>query len=120
MKSRSITFLLAALLVSTLGSAQSSRIELRTLTVPGAGTWNFNVYLPPGYDGSTERYPVLYLFRGAVDEWLDRTEDASRNGRNIQTITDTLIAQGKMGGVILVMPGFTAMTGPATEADFTW
>ncbi|MCX6143538.1 MAG: alpha/beta hydrolase-fold protein [Ignavibacteriales bacterium] len=120
MKSTHIILLAATLLVSSLASAQSSRTELRSLSVPGVGSWDFNVYLPPGYDQSTERYPVVYLFRGAVDEWLDRTEDASRNGRNIQSITDTLIAQNKMGGVILVMPGFTAMTGAATEADYSF
>ena len=120
MRSTKIIVLLTTVLALSSAAAQSSRTELRTLSVPGSGTWDFNVYLPPGYDGSTERYPVVYLFRGAVDEWLDRTEDASRNGRNIQIITDTLIAQGRMGGIILVMPGFTAMTGPATEADYAF
>ena len=113
-------FLLATLFAWSFAPAQSSRTELRTLTVPGVGSWDFNVYLPPGYDQTSERYPVLYLFRGAVDEWLDRTEDASRSGRNIQMITDTLITQKKMGGVIIVMQGFTAMTGPATEADYSF
>ena len=120
MKSTHIIVLVVSLLVSSWAFAQSSRTELRSLSVPGVGAWDFNVYLPPGYDQSTERYPVVYLFRGAVDEWLDRTEDASRNGRNIQSITDTLIAQSKMGGIILVMPGFTAMTGAATEADYSF
>ncbi len=120
MKSAHIILLVVTLLVSSLAFAQTSRTELRSLSIPGAGTWDFNVYLPPGYDQSTERYPVVYLFRGAVDEWLDRTEDGSRNGRNIQIITDTLIAQNKMGGIILVMPGFTAMTGAATEADYSF
>ncbi|MDP2883408.1 MAG: alpha/beta hydrolase-fold protein [Ignavibacteria bacterium] len=117
---RIIMLFLATIAVSSLLHPQANRTELRSLTVPGGGNWSFNVYLPPGYDRSTERYPVVYLFRGAVDEWLDRAEDASRNGRNIQDITDTLIAQGKMGGVILVMPGFTAMTGPASEADYAF
>jgi enterochelin esterase-like enzyme len=120
MKPIRFIFPVMVLFLTSFAPAQSSRTELRTLSVPGSGTWDFNVYLPPGYDVSTERYPVVYLFRGAVDEWLDRTEDASRSGRNIQTITDTLIAQGTMGGVILVMPGFTAMTGPATEADYSF
>jgi hypothetical protein len=116
---RRISFLLMLVLSYSL-QAQTSRVELQSLSVPGSGSWQLNVYLPPGYDRSTERYPVVYLFRGAVDEWLDRTEDASRNGRNIQDIADTLIAQSKIGGVILVMPGFTAMTGPGTEADYAF
>jgi S-formylglutathione hydrolase FrmB len=120
MKPAHITLLLATLFLSSLASAQTSRTELRSLSVPGVGAWDFNVYLPPGYDQSTERYPAVYLFRGAVGEWLNPAQDASRNGRNIQIITDTLIAQNKMGGVILVMPGFTAMTGAATEADYSF
>jgi hypothetical protein len=115
-----IIILLLTILSSSLNLAQTSRIELLSLSVPGIGSWDFNVYLPPGYDQSTERLPVLYLFRGAVDEWLDRTEDGSRAGRNIQDITDALIAQGKIRDVILIMPGFTAMAGPATEADYSF
>lgn len=120
MKSFFSTLFVAVLL--SIGNAQTSRIEMRSITLSGVGSWDFNVYLPPGYDQSSERFPVLYLFRGAVDEWLDRTEDGSRAGRNIQDITDTLIAQGTMLGVILVMPGFTgaAMTGPATDDDYTF
>ena len=120
MKSWHIILLLAVLVVSSLASAQSSRTELRSLSVPGVGPWDVNIYLPPGYDQSTERYPVVYLFRGAAGEWLDGAQDASRGGRNIQNITDTLIALNMMGGVILVMPGFTAMTGPATDADYSF
>ncbi|MFH0991465.1 MAG: alpha/beta hydrolase-fold protein [bacterium] len=116
---KSLCLFTSFLLVSLL-HAQVSRVELRSLTGTGSQRWDFNVYLPPEYDNTTERFPVVYLFRGAVDEWLDRTEDGSRNGRNIQSIIDTLIAQGKMGGVILVMPGFTAMTGAATEADYSF
>lgn len=115
---RSVTLLLMVLSGLMLG--QTSRVELRSLSVPGVGGWQFNVYLPSGYDQSSQRYPVVYLFRGAVDEWMDRTEDASRGGRNIQDITDSLIAQNTMGKVILVMPGFTAMTGPATDADYAF
>jgi S-formylglutathione hydrolase FrmB len=114
---QSVIFLLVTLLSCSL-YAQTSRVELRSLTLPGVGSWQFNVYLPSDYIQSNQRYPVLYLFRGAVDEWMDRTEDASRAGRNIQDITDSLVAQDKMGKVILVMPGFTAMSGPASEADY--
>lgn len=115
-----VSLILSAIMIVALAHGQSSRTELRTLSIPGVGSWDFNIYLPPGYDLTTERYPVVYLFRGAVDEWLDRTEDASRNGRNVQLIADTLIALRKMGGVILVMPGFTAMTSAASEADYSF
>ena len=118
---RTCSLLLTILLfLASIAQAQTSRVELRSLSIPGAGSWDFNVYLPPGYDQTTQRYPVVYLFRGAVDEWLDRTEDASRGGRNIQSISDALIAAEVMGPVVLVMPGFTAMTGPATDADYSF
>ena len=108
------------ILITCLLQAQTSRVELRSLSVPGIGSWQFNVLLPGGYDQSSQRYPVIYLFRGAVEEWMNRTQDASRGGRNIQDIADSLVAQSKMGNVILVMPGFAAMTGPATEADYAF
>jgi len=25
--------------------------------------WGYNIYLPPGYNSSTERYPVIYNFK---------------------------------------------------------
>ncbi|HTY38738.1 MAG TPA: alpha/beta hydrolase-fold protein [Bacteroidota bacterium] len=95
-------------------------MEQRSIAVPGVGSWLFNIYLPPGYDASSERYPVVYLFRGAVDEWMNRSQDASRGGRNIQDIADSLTAQGTTGKMILVMPGFTAMTGPASDDDYAF
>jgi len=57
------------------------------------------VYTPPGYENSTEKYPVLYLLHGAgADEeaWLG-------SGRESQ-IMDNLIAQGKARPMIVVMP----------------
>ncbi|MCX6134861.1 MAG: alpha/beta hydrolase-fold protein [Ignavibacteriales bacterium] len=120
MKTTRRTSILMAMLLACSLYAQTSHVELRSLSVPGVGSWQFNVYLPDGYDQSSQRYPVVYLFRGAVDEWMDRTEDASRGGRNIQGIADTLVAQNVMGKLILVMPGFTAMSGPASEADYSF
>ncbi len=69
---------------------------------------SMNIYLPPGYGGGTEYYPVVYLFRGHEREWINRDEDASRRGRNIQDVADELYAQGKIGKMILVMPGLSS------------
>jgi enterochelin esterase family protein len=58
-----------------------------------------NVYVPPGYETSGKRYPVLYLLHGSggdEDEWLTF-------GRASQ-ILDNLIHQGKAQPMILVMP----------------
>ncbi len=58
-----------------------------------------HVYTPPGYDGTAERFPVLYLLHGGGDE------DAgwSTIGR-AGFILDNLIATGKARPMIVVMP----------------
>jgi len=61
------------------------------------------VYLPPGYDGSRERYPVLYLLHGAGGDertWTDR--------QHANVILDNLIADGRLAPLVVVMPyGYT-------------
>lgn len=57
-----------------------------------------NIYTPPGYENSTRKYPVLYLFHGAggdEDGWLSR-------GRT-NYILDNLIAAGKAQPMIVVI-----------------
>jgi enterochelin esterase family protein len=61
------------------------------------------LYLPPGYESSKRRYPVLYLLHGAGGD-----EDAwTSNGRAPQ-ILDNLIASGKALPMIVVMPNGNA------------
>ena len=57
------------------------------------------VYTPPGYETSGQRYPVLYLLHGGGDDdrsWL-------MAGR-ANFILDNLIAEGKAKPMIVVMP----------------
>ena len=57
------------------------------------------IYTPPGYETSTEKYPVLYLLHGAggdEEAWIEL-------GRTSQ-IMDNLINQGKAKPMIIVMP----------------
>jgi len=57
------------------------------------------IYTPPGYENSTEKYPVLYLLHGMggdEEAWIAL-------GRTAQ-ILDNLIAQGKAKPMIVVMP----------------
>lgn len=57
------------------------------------------IYTPPGYETSSERYPVLYLLHGAggdEEAWVEL-------GRATQ-ILDNLIAQGKVEPMIVAMP----------------
>jgi enterochelin esterase family protein len=61
------------------------------------------VYLPPGYDGGTDRYPVLYLLHGAGGDESVWTERMQAN-----VILDNLIAAGELEPLVVVMPhGFT-------------
>jgi enterochelin esterase-like enzyme len=58
-----------------------------------------HVYTPPGYEGGTEKYPVLYLLHGAGDEdsgW----GTIGRAG----FVLDNLIAAGKAVPMLVVMP----------------
>ena len=67
---------------------------------PGLGMdRRITVYTPPGYENSTQKYPVLYLLHGAggdEEAWVSL-------GRTAQ-ILDNLIHQGKAKPMIVVMP----------------
>ena len=57
------------------------------------------VYLPPGYDDSRQKYPVLYLLHGTGGDetvWLEQGHAAQ--------VLDNLIAEGKAEPMIVVMP----------------
>lgn len=81
---------------------------------PGLGKdRRINIYTPPGYEKSTEKYPVLCLFHGKggdEDEWVTF-------GRATQ-ILDNLISQGKARPMIVVMPnGHTGMEAAPGESS---
>jgi enterochelin esterase-like enzyme len=59
-------------------------------------TISYNVYLPAGYAGSTDRYPVLYLLHGRGD-----TKSA---WTRMKGELDELIASGEIQPTIAVMP----------------
>lgn len=67
---------------------------------PGLGMdRRITIYTPPGYEKSSEKYPVLYLLHGAggdEEAWIAL-------GRTAQ-IMDNLIAEGKVKPMIVVMP----------------
>jgi len=73
------------------------------------------VYLPPGYDGGTARYPVLYFLHGmwgTARKWAER----STNGT-----LDRLIAEGKLGPMLVVCPdGKNSMYVNAIEGGGDW
>jgi enterochelin esterase-like enzyme len=61
------------------------------------------VYLPPGYDESKIRYPVVYLLTGFTGRGTFMLNDAAFD-ENIQERMDRLIAAGQVQPMILVMP----------------
>lgn len=76
------------------------------------------VYLPPGYEKSSRRYPVLYLVHGSGDvpeSWV--------NAGHANFILDNLIADGKAKPMIVVMPAGHAVPfntprgGPVSNND---
>lgn len=62
-------------------------------------TRRLTVYTPPGYEKSSQSYPVLYLLHGMggdEEAWVTL-------GRTVQ-ILDNLIAQGKAKPMLVIMP----------------
>jgi enterochelin esterase-like enzyme len=71
-------------------------------------TRRMHVYTPPGYEASTERFPVFYLLHGAGD-----SDDAWTSVGRAGFILDNLIAGGKARPMVVVMPaGHTTRTPP--------
>jgi len=76
------------------------------------------LYLPPGYQKSSAKYPVLYLVHGSGD-----TPDSWTNAGHANFILDNLIADGKAKPMIVVMPAGHAVPfgagrgGPANNND---
>jgi enterochelin esterase family protein len=62
-----------------------------------------NVYMPPGYEAGTQKYPVLYLLHGGGGD-----EDAWLTMGRANIIMDNLIAAGKARPMIVVMPNGNA------------
>jgi enterochelin esterase-like enzyme len=63
------------------------------------GTWReMNVYTPPGYDSSAEKYPVLYLLHGGGED----QRGWAKQGKT-DLILDNLISEGKAKPMVIVM-----------------
>jgi enterochelin esterase family protein len=80
-----------------------ARIYYRSSTL--GRTRRMHVYTPPGYETSTEKYPVLYLLHGAGD-----CDDSWTSVGRANFILDYLIAAKKAKPMIIVMPA--GHTGP--------
>lgn len=100
---RSALFAACALL-----AAPSLASEVVTRKLESAAlrrSWEYEVYLPSGYEKSGLRYPVLYLLHGNGGnrrDWVDKG--------NIQRTADALIASRDIPAAVIVMP----------DAGVTW
>jgi enterochelin esterase family protein len=77
-------------------------------------TRRLHVYTPPGYETSTEKYPVFYLLHGAGD-----SDDSWTSVGRANFILDNLIAAKKAKPMIVVMPaGHTSPFGKGGKGGF--
>ncbi len=90
--------LVAVVQASALAALQG-RVESRTFTGPITGkTVKYSIYLPPGYDSGTARYPVVYHLHGI---------GGVHNGQQVSTVPASFEAaagQNLIGPVIIVFP----------------
>jgi hypothetical protein len=96
--------------VSTAASRVLDR-ELQSKSLAGnlVGTdprRRISVYLPPGYDGSSSRYPVIYYFPNALEDYR---VDFDRN--DARGLFDRAIAAGVIGKFIVVAADMTTPLG---------
>ncbi|GAA4397800.1 hypothetical protein GCM10023187_07650 [Nibrella viscosa] len=74
-------------------------IRVKRYLSKATNTWReMYVYTPPGYDKSTEKYPVLYLLHGGGE---DQRGWATQGKTDL--ILDNLIAEGKAKPMLIVM-----------------
>lgn len=59
----------------------------------------FNVYLPDGFDNSSETFPCVYLLHGLSDDYR-----AWRDRGNMQIVVDELIGTGEADRMVIFMP----------------
>lgn len=68
----------------------------------------FYVYTPPNYTRTDERLPVLYLFRGHEQEWINPRQDSDRGNRTVLDVYEELLQAQAVGPMILVFPGISS------------
>ena len=94
------TLLLVLLAPSAVGAGAAAVEGTLTEASFQSATLNeaisYNVYLPAGYEGSTDSYPVLYLLHGRGDSKSAWTQ--------MKGALDALIASGEIQPTIAIMP----------------
>ncbi|MCG7750881.1 alpha/beta hydrolase [Flavihumibacter cheonanensis] len=104
---RSAALLLFSLFIFSLhgqGQGKLERKEFKSGSLvnnPAGESSNrmVSVYLPPGYDKTSQRYPVIYFLHG-----FSTTDKDMTDWFQIQTLMDSAIAAGHIRPVIVVFP----------------
>ena len=94
--------LLTSLLLAAAACTVSAQGRIETFTIQSdilGCEKSCSVYLPEGYDNSTNDYPVLYLLHRAGGHRGDGAEEGS-----MATIAGKAIATGRALPVVVVMP----------------
>ncbi|MBZ0269206.1 esterase family protein, partial [bacterium] len=105
----------ALVLLPALVSAQTEVVEIPAPSLAGARFQNPShlpilVHRPPGYDGSTARFPVVYYLPGFTTdatEYVDGTFDGLHAGR----LLDALFADTGAPFLLVVVHGRNALGG---------
>jgi len=111
-KNLKFVFILTLILFGTVfGQESPSRVVLRQVYSGSlAENKNVNIYLPAGYDESTERYPVVYFLRNHEEEWFNGGFPG-RVGTALKEVADDLMDFGLIGKMILVAPNTGSIAG---------
>lgn len=83
----------------SLNDVPHGDIRIKQYFSKAANTWReMYIYTPPGYDSSSEKYPVLYLLHGGGE---DQRGWATQGKTNL--ILDNLIAENKAKPMVIAM-----------------
>jgi enterochelin esterase-like enzyme len=91
-----ITFVFIAVQVANAGEITLRSMESKALSA----SYPYTIYLPDGYESGILSYPVLYLLHGNggnENNWIVKG--------HIRPTADTLIEEGQIPPIIIVMPG---------------
>ncbi|HUP45486.1 MAG TPA: alpha/beta fold hydrolase [Thermoanaerobaculia bacterium] len=99
---RSVVFLVLSVAVPLSAEVRLLEIQSKALAANRTGdpaAQTLAVYLPPGYESSTSRYPVIYLLHGIGDTFETWTKHWK-----VPALLDRMIAKGTIAPLIVVMP----------------
>ncbi len=90
-------------------TVSEGRMVTQHFTGPSKRDIGYTVYLPPGYENSEERYPVVYLMHGfmlPINSPMvpKNSDDYWRKNFTANRLFDRLIASGAIKKTIVVMP----------------